>query len=212
MKYINFVKTQPGGDPPVLSRLSMHIDRLAASVGLQRSVAVNVCSCARTMKDCLLNDCLKKRSVTQWSEFSSELATQAYTLVSMLELDCDEEYSVCYFTSNKMANFVPGSAGVPTSEVELTISCRNLLDCDVFSKSDPFCITYLKNIQQMGWQEIARTETIMNTLNPDFVKKRAVKDIKSKYLHYSNQEQGNVMFMCCRESSNWLEAVVMFDH
>nr|XP_018902724.1 PREDICTED: copine-8-like [Bemisia tabaci] len=70
-----------------------------------------------------------------------------------------------------MAYFVPGSASEPTSEVELTLSCRNLLDCDVFSKSDPMCVVYLKTPEMSHWQEICRTETVRNTLNPDFVKK-----------------------------------------
>jgi hypothetical protein len=70
-----------------------------------------------------------------------------------------------------MARFIPGSASEPTSEVELTISCRNLLDCDVFSKSDPMCVTYIKNFDVLEWQEVARTETIDNTLNPNFTKK-----------------------------------------
>ncbi|XP_067010459.1 copine-8 [Anabrus simplex] len=70
-----------------------------------------------------------------------------------------------------MARFVPGSASQPSSEVELTISCRNLLDTDVFSKSDPMCVTYLKTYEIPDWLEISRTEMISNTLNPDFVKK-----------------------------------------
>lgn len=41
----------------------------------------------------------------------------------------------------------------------------------MFSKSDPMCVTYIKNFEAMKWQEIARTETINNTLNPNFVKK-----------------------------------------
>jgi len=85
-----------------------------------------------------------------------------------------------------MDHFVPGSASEPTSEVELTISCRNLLDCDVFSKSDPMCVTYLKNFEVMEWQEIARTETIDNTLNPNFAKK--------VHLLYRFEEQQHIKF------------------
>jgi len=33
------------------------------------------------------------------------------------------------------------------------------------------CVTYIKNYEVMEWQEIARTETVNNTLNPNFVKK-----------------------------------------
>jgi len=85
-----------------------------------------------------------------------------------------------------MARFVPGSASEPTCEVELTISCRNLLDCDVFSKSDPMCVTYIKNFEVMEWQEIARTETINNTLNPNFAKKI--------HLVYRFEEQQHIKF------------------
>ncbi|XKL62190.1 hypothetical protein PGB90_002023 [Kerria lacca] len=67
--------------------------------------------------------------------------------------------------------FVPASSSNPTSEVELTISCRNLLDCDIFSKSDPMCVIYYKSAELTEWKEIFRTETINNNLNPDFVKK-----------------------------------------
>lgn len=70
-----------------------------------------------------------------------------------------------------MAEFVPGSASLPSSEVELTISCRNLLDCDVFSKSDPMCVVKMKTAEFPQWREIFRTEKISNSLNPDFTKK-----------------------------------------
>lgn len=70
-----------------------------------------------------------------------------------------------------MAQFIPASAAEPSAFVELTISCRNLADCDVFSKSDPMCVVYVKTPDMDYWQEISRTETIQNTLNPDFTKK-----------------------------------------
>lgn len=70
-----------------------------------------------------------------------------------------------------MAEFVPGSASLPSSEVELTVSCRNLMDCDVFSKSDPMCVVKMKTAEFQQWREIFRTEKISNTLNPDFTKK-----------------------------------------
>lgn len=57
----------------------------------------------------------------------------------------------------------------PVQKVELKISCRNLLDMDFFSKSDPFVVVYNKP-QSGNWREIGRTETIMDNLNPDFVK------------------------------------------
>uniref|UniRef100_A0A3Q3WTU7 C2 domain-containing protein n=1 Tax=Mola mola TaxID=94237 RepID=A0A3Q3WTU7_MOLML len=48
-------------------------------------------------------------------------------------------------------DFDPLNSTVPATKIEITVSCRNLLDMDTFSKSDP--------------------EVIDNTLNPDFVRK-----------------------------------------
>ncbi|XP_077364621.1 copine-3-like isoform X2 [Festucalex cinctus] len=68
------------------------------------------------------------------------------------------------------------SGGVPTgtsnwpSRVELTISCENLMDMDVFSKSDPLCALYI-NSSDSRWHELGRTEMILNCLNPKFAKK-----------------------------------------
>uniref|UniRef100_A0A672HDP9 Copine-3 n=1 Tax=Salarias fasciatus TaxID=181472 RepID=A0A672HDP9_SALFA len=54
--------------------------------------------------------------------------------------------------------------------VELTVSCDNLLDMDVFSKSDPLCALYIKTSGSQ-WYEFGRTEMILNCLNPRFAKK-----------------------------------------
>uniref|UniRef100_A0A8C4IP62 Copine family member 9 n=1 Tax=Dicentrarchus labrax TaxID=13489 RepID=A0A8C4IP62_DICLA len=50
-----------------------------------------------------------------------------------------------------IGDFDPLNSTVPATKIEITVSCRNLLDMDTFSKSDP--------------------EVIDNTLNPDFVRK-----------------------------------------
>lgn len=50
------------------------------------------------------------------------------------------------------------------SRVELSISCTNLKDMDVFSKSDPVVFLHEKRGQE--WQKIGRTEVIDNNLNP----------------------------------------------
>ncbi|XP_056155076.1 copine-3-like isoform X2 [Lampris incognitus] len=55
------------------------------------------------------------------------------------------------------------------SKVVLSVSCENLLDMDVFSKSDPMCVL-LMNTTGSHWQEVGRTETIQNCLNPKFAK------------------------------------------
>ncbi|XP_037612363.1 copine-3-like isoform X1 [Sebastes umbrosus] len=68
-----------------------------------------------------------------------------------------------------------GGASVPpathyATKVELTISCENLMDMDVFSKSDPLCALYI-NTSGSHWYEFGRTEMILNCLNPKFAKK-----------------------------------------
>ncbi|XP_013871505.1 copine-1 [Austrofundulus limnaeus] len=53
------------------------------------------------------------------------------------------------------------------SKVELTVSCANLLDKDVGSKSDPLCVL----LQSSGgdkWTELARTERVKNCSSPSF--------------------------------------------
>ena len=84
--------------------------------------------------------------------------------------------------------FRPGTAGVVKTEVELSISGRNLLDLDTFSKSDPMCVVYSKNHGQGGhiWKEIGRTECINNNLNPKFATKIN--------LHYTFEQQQLMRF------------------
>uniref|UniRef100_A0A3Q3KHB5 Copine-3 n=1 Tax=Monopterus albus TaxID=43700 RepID=A0A3Q3KHB5_MONAL len=53
------------------------------------------------------------------------------------------------------------------SKVELTISCANLLDKDVGSKSDPLCVL-LQNTGGDTWAELGRTEQIKNSSSPSF--------------------------------------------
>ncbi|XP_029863583.1 copine-1 isoform X4 [Aquila chrysaetos chrysaetos] len=59
------------------------------------------------------------------------------------------------------------------SRVELTVSCRSLLDRDLGSRSDPLCVL----LQEVGggrWAELDRTESIKNSQNPEFCKKLVV--------------------------------------
>uniref|UniRef100_A0A8C4HI09 Copine 3 n=1 Tax=Dicentrarchus labrax TaxID=13489 RepID=A0A8C4HI09_DICLA len=63
----------------------------------------------------------------------------------------------------------PGPLHIAT-KVELTISCENLMDMDIFSKSDPLCALYI-NTSGSQWYEFGRTEMILNCLNPKFAKK-----------------------------------------
>uniref|UniRef100_A0A8C3ART9 Copine III n=1 Tax=Cyclopterus lumpus TaxID=8103 RepID=A0A8C3ART9_CYCLU len=56
------------------------------------------------------------------------------------------------------------------TKVELTVSCENLLDTDVGSKSDPLCVL-LMNSSDSQWYEVGRTEKVQNCLCPKFAKK-----------------------------------------
>lgn len=54
------------------------------------------------------------------------------------------------------------------TRVQLNISCRNLLDKDVMSKSDPMAVVMI--LKEGRWFEVGRTERLDNTLNPQFSK------------------------------------------
>uniref|UniRef100_A0A3B1KK76 Copine-3 n=1 Tax=Astyanax mexicanus TaxID=7994 RepID=A0A3B1KK76_ASTMX len=58
-------------------------------------------------------------------------------------------------------------------KVELTISCKNLLDKDVGSKSDPLCVL-LQSTGNDQWTEVDRTERVKNCQDPEFSKRLCV--------------------------------------
>lgn len=60
-------------------------------------------------------------------------------------------------------------ANMDSEKVELFFSCRNLLDMDTFSKSDPKLSLY-QQLPNGSWQLVGNTETIQDNLNPDFSK------------------------------------------
>ncbi|XP_052329175.1 copine-5 isoform X3 [Oncorhynchus keta] len=82
--------------------------------------------------------------------------------------------------------FDPITGNIPATKVEITVSCRNLLDKDTFSKSDPLCVLYTQGVETKQWREFGRTEVIDNTLNPDFVRKYI--------LDYFFEEKQNLRF------------------
>ncbi|XP_051529352.1 copine-5 isoform X2 [Myxocyprinus asiaticus] len=82
--------------------------------------------------------------------------------------------------------FDPLTGNIPATKVEITVSCRNLLDRDTFSKSDPLCVLYTQGVETKQWREFGRTEVIDNTLNPDFVRKYI--------LDYFFEEKQNLRF------------------
>lgn len=67
--------------------------------------------------------------------------------------------------------FQAGSSAIPSSKVEISISCRGLRDCDIMSKSDPMCVVFTKDPKSGTYYEFGRSEVIQDNLNPDFVKK-----------------------------------------
>ncbi|XP_057213349.1 copine-5 isoform X1 [Triplophysa rosa] len=85
-----------------------------------------------------------------------------------------------------VCEFDPITGDIPATKVEITVSCRNLLDRDTFSKSDPLCILYTQGTESKQWREFGRTEVIDNTLNPDFVRKYI--------LDYFFEEKQNLRF------------------
>ena len=55
-----------------------------------------------------------------------------------------------------MATGAPAFASTPSMKVELRISCKNLRDADVLSKSDPLVAVYTphRNVKARGWDEV----------------------------------------------------------
>jgi len=71
-----------------------------------------------------------------------------------------------------VATFRPGASTLPSSTVEISLRCENLMDTDVLSKSDPFCVvSYKGSGGQSEFVEVGRTEHINDTLNPVWQKK-----------------------------------------
>lgn len=79
--------------------------------------------------------------------------------------------STKYVTNDMLAPFIPPK--LCTTKVELTLSCTNLLNLDIASKSDPYVLLSMKEKWQdnLSWRQIERTETIDNCLNPQWAKK-----------------------------------------
>ncbi|KAJ6642382.1 Copine-9 [Pseudolycoriella hygida] len=76
-----------------------------------------------------------------------------------------------FVTNEVLAPFMPQK--VCTTKVEISMSCSNLLDLDIASKSDPYVVLSMKEKWQddLSWKQIDRTETIYNSLNPQWAKK-----------------------------------------
>ena len=53
-------------------------------------------------------------------------------------------------------------------KIQISISCRNLVDLDIITVSDPVVHVYMKNSSASNYFLIGKTEQIDNNLNPDF--------------------------------------------
>ncbi|KNB42441.1 hypothetical protein JH06_3959 [Blastocystis sp. subtype 4] len=60
------------------------------------------------------------------------------------------------------------SMRVSVCAIKLSFECNNLPNMDTLSKSDPFVVTYLQG-KDRKWNEVGRTEIVVNSLNPMFV-------------------------------------------
>lgn len=58
-----------------------------------------------------------------------------------------------------------------TQPMEISIECQFLPKTDIFSNSDPFCVVLMRENERSPWAELGRTETLVNTHFPRFVKK-----------------------------------------
>lgn len=83
--------------------------------------------------------------------------------------------SISYLNADEMNQHEQSNSGTAehtTSSVELSLSCQNLPDCDIVTKSDPQIIVYLLDFAgKEKLCEIGRTEVIQDNLNPKFAKK-----------------------------------------
>ncbi|XP_011627387.1 protein BONZAI 1 isoform X1 [Amborella trichopoda] len=59
------------------------------------------------------------------------------------------------------------------SQLEISLSASNLLDLDVFSKSDPMAVIFSKR-KDGTFEEVGRTEVLLNTLNPVWITKLCI--------------------------------------
>ncbi|VDL81179.1 unnamed protein product [Nippostrongylus brasiliensis] len=70
-----------------------------------------------------------------------------------------------------MINALDATSSTPSVSLLLTVRASQLPDLDVLTKSDPMCVAYQFVGRLTGngrWQEVGRTETLKNTLNPEW--------------------------------------------
>lgn len=84
-----------------------------------------------------------------------------------------QKSSALYITDDMLKQYVPSF--FPTSQVELTISCRGLASTHLISKPNVFCIVSMKRPWEDKYMEVSRTELLENTQDPQWVKKHKIR-------------------------------------
>jgi hypothetical protein len=69
-----------------------------------------------------------------------------------------------------MVEYVSPVVTGPSNKILLSLACRNLVDLDLLSKSDPIIHVFLRDSKNKNYTLIGKTEMILNNLNPDFTK------------------------------------------
>ena len=111
----------------------------------------------------------------------------------LLALAVDHRLEILILKMN-IGGFNPGGGGsLPTSTIELSLRCENLINADVLSKSDPFCAVFVRS-DNTSWGELGRTETIDDTLFPVWQKKFV--------LDYKFEERQHIKFCVYDSDSN----------
>lgn len=106
-----------------------------------------------------------------------------------------------YITDEVLAPFV--LTFLPTSQVELTLSCRNLLNKDIITKSDPYCTVSMREPWQDQYHEITRTEIIKDSLSPQWIKKLI--------LNYNFETIQKIKFQVCDEDVHGFDDLGHFE-
>ena len=105
-----------------------------------------------------------------------------------------------------------------SNKVELSFSCRNLVDLDTFSKSDPTVHVFIKDSRAGSYIKLGETERIDDNLNPDFVKtflidyffekeqwmKFEVYDVDGKKLEHIGTAETTVSKIMTAQRQTWM--------
>lgn len=110
-----------------------------------------------------------------------------------------------------MESFNPGlgmpdtNPNGPRQKIQLFISCRKLKDLDYVGKSDPFWEVHVKNDDRSDWIKVAKTDTVINDLNPDFSTPITIDYFfeKNQYIKFKvyDQDQGSKQSLGMAETS-----------